>query len=211
MITISCNVGLCSRVKALARALASAQGETVGMVWEVNKHCPVDHDVIFPKGIPGVDFAVVADTSKRAPGPAHVTFNPAQAFKTVLGAMIGSPMANPPSACIMLRALHLTKTQFAGVLLRVKEAFASREIHRVFVLSDCKRGALAAAVLGYVEETVLPMCRPMARDLDREPGDFLPFISDWKTACCARDIFTATPRSAMVFGPTMFGATIHHL
>lgn len=193
---INCPEGLGNRVATIANALTWHSRIEFG--WEVNEHCPLTHEEVFPLGIGPVDF-VPGDGSPaglmdgRRPtmdwdaARCHVHARTTYArVMTSIGAQ-----ARPDAAEVAIVArFHRTQTfdlaRLAIAAGRVAHRLGTR---RVFLLSDRNRDNIELMINRHTQlQTVRASAPELESDLARTPEATRAFLQDWRTALAARHI-----------------------
>lgn len=202
---VCCFTGIASRVTTLANAMS--RSEEVVFHWMNNRHCPLAHDQVFVRPIPGVTFVPesrpqahsgwqgrFADDYEAAGDRAKAD----AAYPVIMAAMIGKTLLHPPSVAILGR-FHRNPD---GNPIKLAEAaikqFDKLDSPKVFLLADRYRFDIAQRLSHAGIPPLLPQCQPLPVDLERTKKDILDYVEDWKTLLAAKVIVTLDgPASAL--------------
>ena len=185
--------GLGSRVRVLAEAMGGGNP----VKWIINTHCPAGHRVVFPNGIQGVSIEDVksslhVDHTWREE-PENIVAN----VRLIFDAM-QLPAFRPLSLGVHYRGWrYRCGGDFAAFLPVLDEALKRYPgCEPVTALADSHRDDLRA-VLG---RRLVPFAsKPLAHDLDRQPGDIRSFMLDWRRLLACSEIVSNFPRSWLLW------------
>ncbi len=186
--------GLGSRVRVIAQALALGYDR---VTWAINQHCPVEHRVIFPSGIDGLEIIDVKSSI-------HVDYTWRE-FPDGGGACVRSIFAamQLPDFAPMQLGIHYRGWRFprAGnfdaFVPAVMDAIARYpDTIDIAMLADSHRDDLRE-VLG---SRIIPCAsKPLGYDLDRSPSDIRAFMLDWRRLLACSEIVSNFPRSCILW------------
>lgn len=189
---IRCGFGIGNRVATIANALS--RYPEIRFSWKVNRVLPLSHEKVFPTGIEGVEF-VDADpgfATRWSPRIAGESWEGAgdrakanAAYAKILEAMAGDAPAAPDDVAIIARFWRFPEVDH----LSLADAAADNG-STIFVLADCRRGAITQRLLDAGIQAIIPHGPELAHDLDRTPESTLAYLSDWKRASAAAAIVT---------------------
>ncbi len=201
MIEITVRDGIGARVTTLANALSS--GEEVAFGWDANEHLPLAHEVVFPRGIAGVQFVPAAGDGCFTDWNAQPFFSWAgaddralanAAYGVIIGAMAGAPV---PGMTMAVLARFWRNPHASWETLADKAIATAREAgaDTVFLLSDRYRWELRCKLIDAGIQVSLAGAAPLSADLDRTAEEMAAFLTDWKTV-------VACPLIVAIDGPT---------
>lgn len=194
---IRCPFGVASRIAAVACGLWAYK--EIDIVWSVNEHCPVDHDVVFPDGVPGVRFVPRGDHPVEhcsvIEGRNAFEYNGNADYIGVLDRAAGVYRDAPPVA---VHARYFRGPSTPSPELPPKDT-------PIFLFADSRRDLLTKRHGGPCTVARSP---EMRHDKDRRPGDVVGFLSDLKTLSRCTTIYTNAKRSAMLHAARQAGARL---
>ena len=182
---VRCGFGLGNRVTAIANGLQ--RFGQIRFVWRINDHCGLDHSVIFPHGIEGVEFvdAPPAPATRWDGIPAHAWDASASGqYAGIMSAMVGEAYS------VVNRVIFARFHRHSGDI----EAIASIATGRTLILTDSRRDELAALIPG----AIMPRSPELKSDLADRNAGMLDFISDWKTMIECGRVITTSDKSSLL-------------
>jgi hypothetical protein len=193
---INCPEGLGNRVATIANALTWHSRIEFG--WEVNEHCPLSHEEVFPLGIGSVDF-VPGDGSPaglmdgRRPtmdwDAARCHVHARLTYARVIAAIGVKAAPDAPAVAIVARFHRAQTFDLARLAIAAGRVAHRLGTRRVFLLSDRFRDDIEREIIRHTGlETVRPSAAELESDLSRTPEATRAFLQDWQTTLDARHI-----------------------
>ena len=200
MIEMTIRDGLGARVTTMANGLST--GQEVAFGWAVNEHCPLAHEVVFPKGIAGVVFTEPMGDGGFTDWNAKPYFSwdgaddrdlANAAYSRIMAAMTGTPFKVPMA--ILGRFWRNPQGRWETVADYAIQTANEAGADQVFLLADKHRWEMRCRLIAGGLDVRIPYSFPLTSDLSREPDDTLAFLSDWQTLC-------DTPLIVAIDGPS---------
>ena len=196
--------GLGSRVATIAKAIACDESPVIE--WCINTHCPVSSKVVFPHGIPGVEFRnqirtdIIGQLWDAKPDHDAMTDAVARIFPAM-----ELPDCEPPELGVMFRGWRETGTDFADFMSLVRRERAAT-FGQVATLLDSRRTEILDAI---GPRAIHQHSREMAHDLDRSPDDCRAYLAEWWRLLHCRLVVSNCPHS-FVLWPRQFLTSADH-
>jgi hypothetical protein len=193
---INCPEGLGNRVATIANALTWHSCIEFG--WEVNEHCPLAHEEVFPFGIGSVDF-VPGDGSpaglmdgRRPPmdwDAARCRVHAGFTYARVISAIGAKAAPDAPDVAIVARFHRAQPFDLARLAIAAGRVARRLGASRVFLLSDRHRDDIELMINRHTQLVTVRASAPeLEADLARTTEATRDFLQDWRTALAARHI-----------------------
>lgn len=199
---VFCQLGIGNRIATIAAAIA--KWENIVFHWSQNRDLPNPIHDVFPRGFRGVEFVNVpsGNPSTGIDGKMGYDYHESADYVEAMRWLSGSAF-QPVDFAIHGRFYRNKDADPIALVDKLPP-----DARRVFVMSDCHRGAIARELRRRGIIPIIPQSREMTHDFDRECADMLPFLCDWKTLCQASFVVTNCEESSALHPLRQSGAEI---
>ena len=194
MIAMTIRDGLGARIMTMANGLST--GQEVAFGWDVNEHCPLGHEVVFPKGLAGVHFVAPMGNGGLTDWNAQPYFAWAgaknrrlanAAYARIMRAMAGTARRGGYVG-VMGRFLRNPQGRPATLAAEAVQTACRVGASRVFLMCDHHREMISEICQFAGLDVECAKCSPLVTDLERHTLDTRLFLDDWKTLLACKVI-----------------------
>lgn len=202
---VRCGFGLGNRVTAMANGLS--RFESISFVWRNNRELPLNHEKVFPDGIPNVEFVTDSPLARSTiwGGYRCEDFDSfgdknkaLESYQLILSRMSGKAYREGGIA-LAARFLRFPDLNVSRMALRACIEAKNRNLEDVFILTDSRRDEVSAIIKKHGLNPIHPTSPEMVIDFDRNENSMLQFMSDWKTLLNSDYIVSPDFKSSMLF------------
>jgi len=190
-----CLFGIGSRVAIIAKAIAGDSRPLID--WCVNEHCPFGHRLVFPNGIPGVDF-VESEQGNRIGYLLDIDPKPPAIAAALLRVFAAMEIPDPDllELGILFRGMRFDVVPDMNQFLADVRAACATAQGPVTVLADSSREEIHAAI---GERGLRQQSPPMTHDLDRTAEGVREYLAEWIRLLACNQIVTNCPGSTILW------------
>ena len=190
-----CLFGIGSRVAIIAKAIAGDAHPLID--WCVNAHCPFGHRLVFPNGIPGVDF-VESEQGNRIGYLLDIDPKPPAIAAALLRVFAAMEIPDPEALelGILFRGMRFDVVPDMDPFITDVQAACATTQGPVAVLADSRREEIHAAI---GDRSLRQQSPAMAHDLDRTSEGVREYLAEWRQLLACAKVVTNCPGSTIIW------------